>query len=139
MNPISVFSTTAGAMRLLDYSCNIIKAASKWIESPEGVPIDMHEMETAAEDLAESIKQLSIDACQESDKALMTICASSCNITKAILALAGAFKQNVLASKREIVSEVLREAGWERNMKAFQGRLSELQLRLRRHVEMESQ
>ncbi|KAJ4215791.1 hypothetical protein NW759_009652 [Fusarium solani] len=139
MNPISVFSATAGTMRLLDYSCNIIKAASKWIESPEGVPIDMHEMETAAEDLAESIKQLSIDACQESDKALMTICASSCDITQAILALAGAFKQNVLASKREIVSEVLREAGWERNMKAFQGRLSELQLRLRRHVEMESQ
>ncbi|KAI8654355.1 hypothetical protein NCS56_01392700 [Fusarium sp. Ph1] len=139
MNPISVFSATAGGMRLLDYSCNIIKVASKSIESPEGVPIDMHEMETAAEDLAESIKQLSIDACQESDKALMTICALSCDITQAFLAMAGAFKQNVLGSKREIVSAVLREDGWERNMKAFQGRLLELQLRLRRHVEMESQ
>lgn len=96
MNPISVISAPAGAMRLLDYSCNIVKVALKWIESPDGAPFGMHEMETAAEDLAESIQQLSRDAGQEGDKVLMAICASSCEIAQALLTVAGAFKQIVL-------------------------------------------
>lgn len=139
MNPISVFGAADGALRLLDYSSNIIKAALKSIESPDGVPVSMIEMETVAEGLAESIKQLYRDAGQECDKTLMAICRLSCNIAQFFLTVAGAFKQSVLGGERKMVSDVLREVGWERSMKALQGRFSELQLRFKRQVEMESQ
>ncbi|RSL73994.1 hypothetical protein CEP53_000591 [Fusarium sp. AF-6] len=138
MDPVSVFSAVGGAMRLFNFSCNIIKASLKLVESSDRVSADLHEIETAVDDLAESIKQLSVDASQERDKALIAICASSCDMAQGFLTVVRAFKQIVVGSERETVSEALQEAGWEQSMEALQSRLSRLQLPLRDHVEMES-
>ncbi|RSM11841.1 hypothetical protein CDV31_006609 [Fusarium ambrosium] len=138
MNPISVFSAAGGAMRLFNYSFNIIKAALKLIESPEGVPADLHDIETAVNDLAESIKQLSVDAHQERDKFLVAICASSCDMAQGFLTVIRVFQQSVMGSERETVSKALREAGCQQSIEALQARLSRLQLLLRDRIEMET-
>ncbi|RSL73492.1 hypothetical protein CEP51_011756 [Fusarium floridanum] len=138
MNPVLVLSAAGGAMRLFNYSCNIIKAALKLIESPEGVPADLHEIETAVNDLAKSIKQLSVDAHQERDKFLVAICASSCDIAQGFLAVVRALQQSEMGSTRETVSEALWEAGEEQSMEALQAKLSRLQLLLRDRIEMET-
>ncbi|KAH7139704.1 hypothetical protein B0J13DRAFT_67245 [Dactylonectria estremocensis] len=138
MDPVSAFGTTVGALQILDYSMKIIKTASKLIESPNGVPAEMHDMETAAQDLVDSIKRLSTDPAQEHGSALKAICASSCKIAEELLMTIEAVRVDAAGSKCKIVSRTFRTIRGENKTKALQDRLSNLRRQITTHIAIES-
>ncbi|KAL1872012.1 hypothetical protein VTK73DRAFT_1756 [Phialemonium thermophilum] len=138
MDPVSGFSLAVGAMQLLEYAGKFIKTAALLRKSPDGMQVELHEIEAAAADLVQSIDLVTQASSSEENTTLKVVCVSASDLANQLLQTIGTVTRAKGCSKWKIIPQTILTIRTEHAAKEIQLRLSDLRIQLITHLVAQS-